>query len=195
MDICGFLTVYLMLMQTPKYYVDLNFKVRELDTRVVPQLWRMLLIQTWTERLHVDVTVCVPAAISLSSSVQRWTSSANMLRPRAVLCSCKTDLTSPSSPEKDRQEFEFLCERYKMSQWSKSNMSKSYNRVTIYTTNEIHIHHLHKKISLADNVLSLDTIFVFWWMMVRVCRITSAVGIVYGEHVDGDDLQHVRASQ
>lgn len=45
-------------------------------------------------------------------------------------------------------------------------MSKSYNRVTIYTTNEIHIHHLHKKISctpasLADNVLSLDTIFVF----------------------------------
>lgn len=31
--------------------------------------------------------------------------------------------------------------------------------------------------------------------MVRVFRITSAVGIVYGEHVDGDDLQHVRASQ
>lgn len=71
---------------------------------------------------------------------------------------------------------------------------------TFYTTNTIHIHHLRIKIScstasLADNVLSLDTVFVFWWIMVRVFRITSAVGIVYGEHVDGDDLQHVSASQ
>lgn len=30
---------------------------------------------------------------------------------------------------------------------------------------------------------------------VFVCSITSAVDIVYGEHVDGDDLQHVRAAQ
>lgn len=28
-----------------------------------------------------------------------------------------------------------------------------------------------------------------------MCSITSAVGIVYGEHVDGDDLQHVRTAQ
>lgn len=68
---------------------------------------------------------------------------------------------------------------------------------TFYTTNTIHIHHLRScsTASLADNVLSLDTVFVFWWIMVRVFRITSAVGIVYGEHVDGDDLQHVSASQ
>lgn len=51
----------------------------------------------------VAVTVCVPAGVSLSSSVQRWTKSANMPRPRAVLCSCKTDRTSPSSPDKQRQ--------------------------------------------------------------------------------------------
>lgn len=30
---------------------------------------------------------------------------------------------------------------------------------------------------------------------VGVCGITSAVGIVYGEHVDGNDLQHVCAAQ
>lgn len=28
-----------------------------------------------------------------------------------------------------------------------------------------------------------------------MCRITSAVGIVYSEHVDGDDLQHVCEAQ
>lgn len=51
------------------------------------------------------VCVCIPAGISLSSSVQRCTNSPNMPRPRAVLCSCKTDRTS-SSPDKQRQESE-----------------------------------------------------------------------------------------
>lgn len=29
----------------------------------------------------------------------------------------------------------------------------------------------------------------------RVCSVTSTVSIVYGEHVDGDDLQQVCAAQ
>lgn len=50
----------------------------------------------------------VPAGVSLSSSVQRCTRSANMPRPMAVLCSCKTDRTSPSSPEEQKQELHKL---------------------------------------------------------------------------------------
>lgn len=44
------------------------------------------------------VCSCVPVGVSRSSSVQRCTSRANMPRPKAMLCSCKADRSSPPSP-------------------------------------------------------------------------------------------------
>lgn len=73
---------------------------RENDTRrLKTHQWNKLNNKQWNKNF-LNSYVYVPAGVSLSSSVQRCTRSANMPRPRAVLCSCKTDLTSPSSPDK-----------------------------------------------------------------------------------------------
>lgn len=138
------------------------------------------LINTWTEQLLVDVTVCVPAGVSLSSSVQRCTSSANMPRPRAVLCSCKAERTSPSSPDKQRQEFETV----KNTDWINSSCSPA-----------MKLYYFAKKTLIKP----LKQYFLFnadnKGVCLYMCSFTSAVVIVYGEHVDGDDLQHVCAAQ
>lgn len=54
--------------------------------------------------LLVALAVYLPEGVSLSSSVQRCTSKANMLRPSAVLCSCKPDRASPLSPWYHREQ-------------------------------------------------------------------------------------------
>lgn len=48
---------------------------------------------------YFSLATSLPEGVSLSSSVQRCTSRANMPRPSAVLCSCKPDRASPLSPE------------------------------------------------------------------------------------------------